>query len=182
MDNIGNKSYRGLRGSPATCHPDRPMLSKGLCSSCYRKKLYRKNPEKFAVQAKARRLRMLSDPVRAQRNRTRWERYYAENKENLIKKTKAWRKKNPEKLKESYLLRDYGLTLEQFNQMLKAQGQRCAVCRQPFGSESSTAPVVDHSHTTGRVRGLLCRRCNTLLGYAKDDEKILAAAAKYLAK
>jgi uncharacterized C2H2 Zn-finger protein len=64
--------------------------------------------------------------------------------------------------------------------MLRVQCGRCAVCRtdQPGGGK----PVfqVDHNHKTGEIRGLLCSRCNQLLGYAQDSTRILRAAQRYL--
>ena len=68
----------------------------------------------------------------------------------------------------------YGLTPEQFNQMSQQQDNRCAIC----GSISML--VIDHSHTTTRVRGLLCNACNSGLGMFRDSVTALKSAAKYL--
>lgn len=78
----------------------------------------------------------------------------------------------------------YGITLEQFNAMLAAQDGRCAICREPETRKlrKRVAPlVVDHDHYTGRVRALLCHRCNTALG-AVERKAWLAAAFEYLSK
>lgn len=71
-----------------------------------------------------------------------------------------------------------------YDVMSAAQGNLCAICNSP---ESTTGKLgklrslaVDHCHETGRVRGLLCMKCNMLLGAAKDDPEILRAAAEYL--
>ncbi|MFC5359558.1 endonuclease VII domain-containing protein [Azospirillum himalayense] len=62
--------------------------------------------------------------------------------------------------------------------MLVAQGGVCAICRLvPEGNLH-----VDHSHTTGCVRGLLCRKCNTAIGLLQDDPQILKEAAIYLTR
>lgn len=90
------------------------------------------------------------------------------------------------------LMKKYGLTIEMYEEILAAQGGVCAVCK----SEELTigrggfakALSVDHNHgccpgptSCGScIRGLLCQKCNTLLGYASDDPGVLRAAAEYL--
>jgi hypothetical protein len=76
-------------------------------------------------------------------------------------------------------LRKYGLTPEQFAEMLEAQDGRCAIC----GDTQATTKKrfhVDHCHATGRVRGLLCSRCNPAIGLFKEDPDILNKAIAYL--
>ena len=70
----------------------------------------------------------------------------------------------------------YGLTAEQYEALLEAQGGVCAICEglRPYRLN------VDHDHATGRVRGLLCRRCNKLLRDVRDDRFVLYRAATYL--
>ena len=71
-------------------------------------------------------------------------------------------------------LRKYGLTEETYNQMYDLQEGRCKLC------DSDRTLVVDHCHTTGSIRGLLCHQCNAGLGQFKDDTEVLAKAIKYL--
>jgi len=73
---------------------------------------------------------------------------------------------------------DHGMTVEQYDQMLKSQGGLCAICRQP--SVTGKRLHVDHDHATGRRRGLLCHHCNTALGNFKDDPLVIATALEYL--
>lgn len=122
-----------------------------------RKKYYEANKKK--VQAKHR--KHYAD------NKDYYANYYRKNKELY----RAYKRKG--KLK-----REYGLTLEQFNAMLLKQGGWCAICH----SNIKDQPNVDHCHNTGRVRGLLCKSCNFMLGLASDSPAILRAAAKYLTK
>lgn len=70
----------------------------------------------------------------------------------------------------------YGLTRDDYNAILVAQGGACAICQgvRPYRL------CVDHNHATGEVRGLLCRRCNRLLRDVRDGWAILLAAAAYL--
>lgn len=75
-------------------------------------------------------------------------------------------------------LKQYGLTLDEYRDMLAAQDGRCAICgdEPPAGKRLH----VDHNHETGATRDLLCRWCNYALGNAKDDPDRLRAMANYL--
>lgn len=74
--------------------------------------------------------------------------------------------------------RVYGVTPERFADMLVEQGSRCAVCTNVFKDARDTH--IDHDHTTGAVRALLCNDCNVGIGCLKDDPALLRAAADYL--
>lgn len=69
----------------------------------------------------------------------------------------------------------YGLTQSAYNDMVEAQGNLCLLCDCVL-----TTPHVDHCHSTGAVRGLLCKHCNTGLGHFKDDPVRLQRAVSYL--
>lgn len=70
----------------------------------------------------------------------------------------------------------YGLTIEDYEAMLAAQLGQCALCQRIPSYEL----VVDHDHKTGRVRGLLCHRCNAGLGYLGDTTAVLERALRYV--
>lgn len=76
-------------------------------------------------------------------------------------------------------LRAYGLTKKAFEEMLKAQQGRCAICHESFGDES---PNLDHCHVTGVNRQLLCSHCNRGLGHFRDQPSLLYCAAEYLVR
>lgn len=79
----------------------------------------------------------------------------------------------------SYLLRTYGITEAQYESLLKKQGRKCAVCRNPV-LEGDRNLAVDHNHKTGEIRGLLCFRCNhTVIGRHTDPD-LLQRAVDYL--
>lgn len=83
------------------------------------------------------------------------------------------------------LNRYYGMTLEQYNERLGGQNGVCAICEKPETAvlHGKVKPLsVDHSHTDGAVRDLLCSSCNHLLGHAREDRNVLLAAIKYLDK
>lgn len=77
------------------------------------------------------------------------------------------------------LVKRYGITFEQYQQMLIFQNHKCAICDAPNDDKYTFA--VDHCHITGKVRGLLCSHCNTALGQLKDSVDIAIKAASYLA-
>lgn len=83
----------------------------------------------------------------------------------------------------SLLRSRYGITFEDYQEMLAAQDGRCAICRDepdPNGVKATSRLHVDHCHATGRVRQLLCSRCNQGLGYFRDRPDLLEVAATYL--
>jgi hypothetical protein len=82
--------------------------------------------------------------------------------------------------KNSSLLRNYGITLKQYELMLIKQDNECAICSNTMSGYRNCH--VDHDHKHNIVRGLLCMKCNSLLGYAKDNPMILRYAINYLAK
>jgi len=73
-------------------------------------------------------------------------------------------------------LRKYGLSQGSYEQLLKEQNNECAICHKPF----IKAPHVDHCHSEGHVRGLLCVRCNLGIGYFDDDIDTLHNVINYL--
>lgn len=80
-------------------------------------------------------------------------------------------------------LKKYGITLAQYDQMIVDQNNCCKICDKEFiktSSEHRNPINVDHCHNTGKVRGLLCSKCNTALGNFNDNEDILLKAIEYL--
>lgn len=81
----------------------------------------------------------------------------------------------------------YGISIEQYDELLKSQGGVCAICGLPETTidtryNTLRSLAVDHCHATGIVRGLLCNSCNPMLGNSKDDIEILTKAINYLRK
>lgn len=77
----------------------------------------------------------------------------------------------------------FGITPEQYNAMLEAQGGVCAICKKPEMERQNGAIrklSVDHCHTTGVIRGLLCAKHNKAIGVFDDDADLLASAASYV--
>lgn len=88
-------------------------------------------------------------------------------------------KVHQEYTREMHIKRKYGLDIDEYNQMLKDQDNKCAICSYEFGQKPSDT-YVDHNHSTGKVRGLLCQHCNSGLGYFRDNEDNLIKGIKYL--
>ena len=72
----------------------------------------------------------------------------------------------------------YGLSREEYETLVTEHAGLCAICNCECSTGKNLA--VDHCHTTGKVRGLLCMSCNIMLGKAKDDTAILLEAVRYL--
>ena len=82
-------------------------------------------------------------------------------------------------------LKKYGLTLDEYSQMLEEQNHVCAVCKQPETSKNQFGTVslaVDHCHETGLNRGLLCMACNRSIGMLGEDVKRIESVIEYLKK
>lgn len=103
---------------------------------------------------------------------------YTDSKKNIICKHK-WYLKNRDKILKNalkYRLKVYyDLSLTEYNELKELQENKCAICQR-----INLKLCVDHNHKTKIVRGLLCRRCNLLLGYAGENLDILLNAIEYL--
>lgn len=121
-------------------------------------------------------------------------RYRAANKEKLRAYGKEYRKTHPPKprppgwhagrkpyLREFHLMNKYGMTEAGYQELLASQGGLCAICGtdDPRGKNHNRLHV-DHCHKTGKVRGLLCSRCNVGIGSFLDDVAVLQKAITYL--
>ena len=100
--------------------------------------------------------------------RNRWKNYSKETKRKLNLK-KALRRK-------------YGLEIRQLERTYIDQNGLCAICQSPGSFRGPGCLVVDHDHVTSVVRGLLCSRCNWLLGFVRDNKNLLKSGYEYLNK
>lgn len=133
----------------------------------YARDYYLKNKAKF-TERNARR-------DKTERNRKIRERYASDPE---YRKRCLGYRKHPDKARNQQLKRDYGITLEEYNERLLAQGGVCAICKSPPTGRFQLA--VDHCHSTGIIRGLLCSFCNHGIGNFRDDVQRLASAITYL--
>jgi len=102
---------------------------------------------------------------------------------NIPKKEK-WKLRNPIKAAYSQKMvdmkRKYHITKEEFEALVKYQDNKCGICGNVLDGKKE--PAVDHNHKTGKIRGLLCTKCNTGIGQLNEDVTILILAIKYLEK
>lgn len=108
--------------------------------------------------------------------------YYLKNKEKLDEENKIrLAKEDPLKKRERALKLRYGITLDQYNQLLEEQNHSCAVC-QKHKSQFKYNLHVDHNHETGEIRGLLCYHCNHRFISRHKLPDLFIRAAEYLIK
>lgn len=102
---------------------------------------------------------------------------------NKLRTDPEHRKKHMLAQRRWHLKKFYGMSLEDFDVMLDSQNGGCAICgTKPKAGEPGTRMVVDHCHSAGHVRGILCDICNTALGKFKDDIDLMHKAIRYLQK
>jgi hypothetical protein len=120
------------------------------------------------------------DAVNERRRRARAadpEKYRAKDREQ--RRRRAERGSDKPRLKRNHrahLFRKRGLTQAIYDRIMGLQEHRCGICREPFTDKV----YIDHDHTTGRVRGLLCMNCNVAIGHLRDSRINLMAAVSYL--
>lgn len=138
-----------------------------LCMSCRAKEKTGKN-------------RVDKDLQKENRKKYKQE-YFQRNKERIYQKNKL-KIVDKDKLQNYYLKSRYGISKKEYEKMLTDRNYKCDICEyiQPENATKMQNLYIDHCHNTNKVRGLLCFRCNSALGYLKDDIKILENTIKYL--
>lgn len=146
----------------------------------YHREYYRKNREWMLQDQKAR------DAKRQEELRAYRRAYYLKNRERILEqqreRNRQHYKGNQEKYRErnrKARFRKFGLTQDQYQDMLDAQGGGCAICTTSF---RVARMAIDHCHKTGLVRGILCVKCNTALGLLGDFPERIMEAARYVEK
>jgi len=150
------------------------------CRTEYRKKTgymngyYRVNKSKWEE-------RQCTQEYKAHKNEMRNLRYSTDEKyrKKILESRKEYNRRKPE-IKLAQHLREFGLTIEDYSNMAKDQDGKCAICGSAIGDSAGRRLYVDHNHSTGKVRGLLCSSCNFGIGNFKDSVELLRSAIKYL--
>lgn len=116
--------------------------------------------------------------------------YWEKNRDKILDRAKISRRVAPYKQyfsqRKSQLKRKFGLTPEQYEEIGTNQGNVCAICKKPEHRKNkrgeTCALSVDHNHSTGKVRELLCRGCNSALGHSQESIEVLEALIAYIRK
>lgn len=149
------------------------------------RKWRKENPEKAREKDKRRYLK-------SRKNNKEWQERMKDNQRKRLGRVDSGRRKGvvmpPEIryarsrkiIRHDYLKKKYGISLEEFNQMVEKQNGCCAICGKHHSENFMQSLCVDHDHKTGRVRGLLCRRCNAGIGNLNDSIQLLQNAVAYL--
>lgn len=156
--------YRLKRNMQSISNPEARKL--------YMQEYFKNNPEKFKLNEEQMKLK----------NDRRRDKYSEDvsYREGLKIKSKEWHQNNPEKRIARRLKTTYGMSIEDFNSMMESCRHKCEICGYEDKSKKQIFPVVDHCHTTGKVRGILCSNCNHALGKFKDSIALLSNAIAYL--
>lgn len=145
-----------------------------------KKKEYNNKPSAVEKRKEYNRIYNAKNKDKAKEQNRLW---YAKNKDKVAEEGKIYRLKNKEKNRINRLKR-YGLTLDDFSQLFTAQEGRCAICKitPKARYRNASGLCVDHDHTSGFVRGLLCNPCNQSLGLLKDSVETFKNAIEYMEK
>ena len=105
--------------------------------------------------------------------------YYSKNSDRLKRLAKEYKQAHPECNRKWELKNKYGMSIEEYDRLLEAQGGRCFLCLVEK-CQSGRRFAVDHCHKTNKIRGLLCLHCNKALGLFRDNPDVLRRAAAYV--
>ena len=103
------------------------------------------------------------------------EKYRGASREKTIQRSRAWRKANPKRRSEWARLYATGCSPEEYATLFTKQSGQCVIC-----GEGHPVLCADHDHNTGKIRGLLCKKCNWGLGQFRDSIGLLKNARRYL--
>lgn len=111
--------------------------------------------------------------------------YYLKNKESMLYIKREYYKRNSKKLRDKRIINQYGISQNEYDEMFIKQGGVCEICLKVETSKQGEvlkSLSIDHDHESGKVRGLLCGRCNAAIGLLKEDIELFEKAKKYLLK
>lgn len=89
-----------------------------------------------------------------------------------------WYRKILKRQRNNHYIKNYGITSDQFDALVKIQDNKCSMCGVVFSD--SNKPCLDHNHTTGERRGIICNRCNIAVSFLEINPRIYEQARSYL--
>lgn len=146
----------------------------------WRRKRHQKDPEKRRAKDREK-YAASSEPFKV-KSRMQTAKLTEEQRVRIRERVNAKNRANPLLQRAAKLKNTYGLSVIEVSRMLRDQDCKCLICSRPFDFSHRISYVVDHSHQTGRVRGLLCNRCNVGIGLFQDNPGLCRIAAEYLDK
>lgn len=160
---------RAKKGSESSVRHRLTRVSVSRSDPQYMKLYYQRNKEKW-------RARRSKD--KETRNKARRERYRdnIQHRDKCKEAAKKYRKEHPDVRRKAEIKTRYGISLADYHQLILRQNNACAICNNEF----TKTPHVDHCHSGGHVRGLLCFNCNRALGHFQDSGEIMRSAIKYI--
>lgn len=105
--------------------------------------------------------------------------YIKKSRERINKWRRDYIKTHPEYERKRKCKQRYGVTFDEVKQLLESQDNKCAICEKYIPGLGLNG-YIDHDHSTGKIRGILCPSCNTILGLSHDNINLLLKAIKYL--
>lgn len=148
---------------------------KSCCNKAYIRAYYAKDKSSWIKYANKKKQWAIANPEEAKLENKK--RYAARAEKQKAQKKEQY---TPELGRARNLFSKYKITIDEFETLKLSQNNCCAICRISLVNENK--PHVDHSHKTGKIRGILCHLCNPGLGMFKDSIEILQAAQDYLKK
>ena len=139
----------------------------GLCKKCYGKRYYKENQEKIKQYQE-------ENEDHIKQRKAKW---YETNKDELRARARENYHKTKKSVQDRRLRKQYGIGNDDYEQLKSLQGDKCAICGE---EQNDKRLAVDHNHDTGKVRGLLCEKCNRGLGLFCDNVDLLEKAVTYL--
>jgi hypothetical protein len=106
--------------------------------------------------------------------------YYNKNKKKIKAYRAKWHQENKFSKRVREIKRKYGLSYDEYEWFYKRQDKRCAICYSKLKEGFDVDKCIDHNHKTGKIRGLLCTKCNFIIGLANEDTSVLLKAVNYL--
>lgn len=167
-------------------HKDKNEIrTKTICKKCINEKCkiyYKKHYKEYYESNKDKinkKCQIYNQNNKNNINQTR-KKYYLKTKSKILKRQKLYYQNNKLKMREKAIKRHYKISLEDYNNLLNQQNNRCKICNREFTGINPMVPNIDHDHKTGKVRGILCSKHNIALGGFEDNIEFLKNAINYL--
>lgn len=155
-----------------------------ICSNCKAEKHFSEyqkcNGFKFGIYSSCKKCVKKNRKPATKEQRKIWQkRNYEKHRESIIKKTREYALSHPEMRRKIQIKHQYGISQEYYENISNSQNGFCAICGK---KPTKNVLYIDHCHATNKIRGLLCIKCNSLLGFCNDNISVLNSAITYLQK